>query len=414
MESSAPASQPASSAPASAASSEQPAAEPVTIEFWHTYGEGEDKVFMEEVLPAFYAQYPNITVNATRMPTENLKQQVITAIVGGAAPDLMRMDIIWVAEFADQKALVALDDMPNFEEIKAGLFPGPMQTNFYDGKYYGVPLDTNTKVNIYNKAELEALGAAAPPTTIDEFVALARKAKEKNKTLITIGGTDSWNMPPFFWTLGGRFTDDEFKNAEGFFNGPDSVKAMETILAWHKEGLLSPPILAGEPGTWDGLDSGQYVSINDGPWYFGIKGDAVKETMIPAKMPSGPDGKSHSIVGGQDLVMFAGSKQQEAAWVFSRFLLTEDIQKLMAVKAGVMPTNMNAANSEEMKGIYYMPAYVAELETALPRTPSAQWGEIEVLIGEAFEKIMREASPVKEALDEAAARIDALLKQKNL
>ncbi|WP_256759932.1 extracellular solute-binding protein [Cohnella sp. WQ 127256] len=398
-------------------SSTEPEPEPakqVTIEFWHAYGEGEEKVLLDEVIPSFTEKYPNIKINPTRMPTENLKQQVITAVVGGVAPDVMRMDLIWVAEFADQKALLPLDKMFEFDTIKAELFPGPMQTNYYDGQYYGVPLDTNTKVNIYNKAEMNALGTTEPPRTIDEFVELARKAKAAEKTLITIGGTNNWDMLPWFWTLGGRITDDTFQNAEGFFNSEASVKAMETVLSWYDEGLISPPILGGEPGTWEGLEQGKYVSINDGPWFFGIKGEAVKDVMIPAKMPYGPDGESHSIVGGQDMVMFAGAKNPDEAWTFTQFMLSEEIQTLMAVKAGVMPTNMKSAKSEQLQGVYYLPAYVAELETAFARTPSAQWGQIEVLIGDAFEKIIRKASPVKEALDQAAKEIDVLLKQKNL
>src|SRR5690606_4844383 len=147
--------------------------------------------------------------------------------------------------------------------------------------------------------------------------------KNNGKFGITIGGVDAWNMLPWFWTLGGRVTDDEFKQASGYINSADSIAALERIIEWNEEGLLAPPILAGQPGTWEGLrgDEGMeasYMMINEGPWFFGILGDSVADTMIPAKMPNGPDGQSHSVIGGQNLVLFKGAKQPDAAWIFSQ------------------------------------------------------------------------------------------------
>ena len=80
-------------------------------------------------------------------------------------------------------------------------------------------------------------------------------------------------------------------NATGFINSPESIKALETIVSWNADKLLAPPILGGAPGTWEGLrgDKGvaaNYMMITDGPWFFSILGDAVKDTMIPALHPN--------------------------------------------------------------------------------------------------------------------------------
>jgi multiple sugar transport system substrate-binding protein len=401
----------------SASESEAKKEEPVTVEFWHAFGEGEEKVLLEEVLPKFNEKYAHITIKATRMPTENLEQQVLTAAAGGAVPDLMRMDNTWIARMAKEGALQPVNDFPGFEEIKARSFEGPMSTNFYDGQYYGVPLDTNTKIAVYNKELLAEAGASEPPKTIEEIVALAKVLKGKDKFGMTIGGPDAWNMPPWFWTLGGVITDENYTTASGFLNGDASVKALETIVSWNDEGLLAPPILGGQPGTWEGLRGEEgipatYMMINEGPWFFGILGDDVKDTMIPAKMPNGPDGKSHSVIGGQDLVFFNGAKQPEAAWAFAQFLLSDEIQTLLAVKTGAIPAIKNAANAEELKSIYYFDEYVAEMETAYARTPSANWNEISDIFGKAFESALRKEAAPKDALDKAAKEIDVLLQKK--
>lgn len=395
--------------------------EPVTIEFWHTYSEdadkgtGENPFFMKEIIPAFEKAHPNIKIKATKMPNENLDQQVLTAAAGGSAPDVMRMDLTWVANFAKLKALQPLDSFPGFDQIKGEVFEGPLSSNLYNSEYYGLPLNTNTKVGIYNKEILTEGGATEPPKTIDELVQLAKNLKAKGKFGITIGGTSTWDFLPWFWTLGGKVTNDEFTKASGFLNSPESIKAMETVVGWNDEGLLAPTITGGQPSTWDGLrdqDGGEkakYMMINDGPWFFSIFGDAVKDKMIPAVMPAGPDGKSHSVVGGEDIVMFKGAKHPEEAWEFIQFMLSEEIQVKLA-SAGLIPTNKNAAQNPELStNAYYLTSYVQELETANTRTPSANWNKISDRLGLAFDLIIKKQASAKDELDKAAAEVDALL-----
>jgi multiple sugar transport system substrate-binding protein len=349
------------------------------------------------------------------MPSENLDTQVLTAVAGGAAPDVMRMDNTWIPRFAKEGALQSVEGFPDFQKIVTDSFKAPMDTNLYNGKYYGVPLDTNTKIAIYNKDLLQKAGAAEPPKTIDELVALAKKLKSQGKFFgMTIGGPDTWNFSPWFWTLGGKYTDDKYTTATGYINSSESIKALETIVSWNNDGLLAPPILGGQPGTWEGLrgDKGaapNYMMINDGPWFFGILGDAVKDKMIPAKMPAGPDGKSHSVIGGQDMVIFKGAKHPKEAWIFTQFMLSEEIQLVLTLKTGAVPTNMNAAKSDQLKTVYYLQPYLDELQTAYARTPSAKANEIGDVAGKAFESVLRKKSDAKTALDKAAKDIDALL-----
>ena len=105
------------------------------LTFWHTYSEGEEKVFLEQVLPAFEAANPDIKVNPIRMPYEGLNQQIITAAAGETAPDLVRMDITWVGQFAKLGALLPIDEMEGCDEVLADALPGPMATTVYRGNH---------------------------------------------------------------------------------------------------------------------------------------------------------------------------------------------------------------------------------------------------------------------------------------
>lgn len=394
-------------------------ADPVTVEFWHAYGEGEDKVLQEKVIPKFEQDHPNIKIKATRMPTENLDQQVLTAAAGGTPPDVMRMDLTWVPNMAKQGVLQTVESFPGFKDIMNASFKGPMDSNLYNGKYYGVPLDTNTKVAIYNLELLQKAGASEPPKTMDDLAKLARSIKASGKySGITIGGVDVWNISPWFWTLGGTYTDQNYTKATGYLNSDASVKALDTIVGWYKEGLLAPPILGGQPGTWEGLrgDKGaapQYMMINDGPWFYSIIGDKdTKGKMIPAIMPTGPDGKSHSVVGGEDMVVFKGAKHPKEAWEFVQYMTSVDTQVLIAKETGQMPTIMKAADAPELKDVWYLQTYVDQLKTAYTRTPSPNANKINDAIQAAFESVIRGKAATKDALDKAAQQVDTLLSEK--
>lgn len=393
----------------------------VTIEYWHTYSDTEEKLLNEQIKPLFEKENPGIELKLTRMPYENLKQQVITAVAGDSAPDLMRMDIVWVPEFANMGALLNVGKLDGFNELKPNLFESPLATTYLKNDkgegYYGLPVNTNTKIAIYNKAILNDIGMKEAPKTIKELEEYAKAAKAKGKKGgITIGGNYPWATIPYFYTLGGKFTNDDYTKVEGYLNGPESVKALETIVRWNKEGLISPPILGGEPSSWDGMKNNDYLMIDDGPWFFSLlmaeKDSKFKpiEDTVRAVMPTG-DGGSRSVVGGEDLVIFSSSKHPKEAWTFAKWMLGEEPQKIMAT-LGLIPANKKAASDPKVMETPFIKEYVEQLKTAVARTPIPQFGEMDTIISLDFEKAMRGELKPKEALDDAAKQIEAVLKKK--
>ncbi len=376
------------------------------ITFWHTYSEGEEKVFLEQVVPAFETAHPDVKINAIRMPYEGLNQQIITAVAGNTAPDLVRMDITWVAQFAKLGALKALDEMDGFQEILGDALPGPMATTLYKGLHYGLPMNTNTTTGVFNLERLKELGFDAPPTTLEELLGAADLAEPQNeKWLFAVQGSFNWAMLPFIWTLGGSITDDAYTTATGYLNGEATVKALETVKSWYDNQLIGACILGEEPATWGGIENGNYAMVVEGPWFYSA--GETKPNLPSATIPA-VDGRSISIVGGEDLVMLKGTKNAEAAWTFMRFMMTAEAQ-LPMVSAGMIPTMAALLDQVDISGSPWMEAYLEQLKTAMPRTPSAEWPSIEEILNLTFESILRGAVSAQEGLDSAAAQIDVLL-----
>ena len=383
-----------------------------TVVFWNGYGADGDEIttFRNEVLPAFQAAYPNVSVETQEIPYNDLRQKLVTGIAGGVLPDVLRSDIVWVPEFADQGALLALDEeMPDFAELADQVFPGPLSTNKWGDHYYGLPLDTNTRIIFTNDAVLEAAGVTETPTTVEDFEAALMMVQENLGPDVygyAEGGTGGWNILPWIWSFGGAVTDADLTTASGYLNGEGSVAAITKLKEWLDAGLMSPSILGGGTGTSDQFGNGQTATVLEGPWMPGIFNNQFPELGFGyTPVPAGPGG-SQSVVGGEDIVVFSTTANKEAALAFVRHMLSEDTQIAMG-KVGQMPVLSSLVGNADLPDFY--PTFMEQLENGNARTPVPTWPKIDEAIGNAVLKALRGDMEVQAALDEAASIVDGLL-----
>ncbi len=394
---------------ATEAPTEAPVVEPVTVQYWHTHSDAE-AAQLDQVIAAFEAANPGITVESTRYAYSDYKTALLTAISSGAVPDAARLDIAWVSEFADQGALTQLDgNLPDFEAIIADTFPGPLSTNVWQDHYYGMPLDTNTQVLLWNKSVFEAAGLTAAPTTMEEFATVACQLTDAAKKSYGYaeGGTYFWAPAPVFYAMGGKVTDEKITTATGYVNGADSVAAFTMLKDLYDQGCLSPNLLGGGIATDAGHAEGTYAMIIDGPWMVDIyKGNYPNFEVNFAPIPSGPQGNTSSVVGGEDVVVLADSQNQEAAMKWAAYLLSPDAQKMMAA-VGQMPVLASLVGDPAMPA--YFAVFQEQLKTAQARVPHPKWSDMDNAINNAYQRMLKGDQTPQEALDQAATEIDALL-----
>lgn len=399
-------------APTEAPAVEEPAAapEPTVVTYWHTMSDPETAK-LDEVVAAFEAVNPGITVETTRFAYDDFKPALLTSLAGEEAPDTARMDIAWVPEFADLGALMQLDGtLPGFDEIAANVFAGPLSTNAWQGNYYGLPQNTNTQVLLWNSGVFEEAGLAEPPQTMAEFATMACELSSGEEQYgYALGGTYFWAPAPIFYSMGGKVVDEGITTASGFVNGPESVAAFTMLTDLFKQGCISPNVLGGGIGTADGHATGLYAMIIDGPWMVDIyKGNYPDFEVNFAPIPSGPDGTTSSVVGGEDVVIFDGSANSDAAMAWAAFLLSPEAQKMMA-EVGVIPTRSDLIGDPDLPE--YFGVFLEQLQTAQARVPHPQWSDMDNAINNAFQRMLREEQTPQEALDQAADEINALLAQ---
>lgn len=389
------------------------ASSPVTLTFWGTYGNGGNKAqtdVLNQLIPQFEKAHPTIKVNYVDVPYDSLLQKLTTGAAGGQLPDLVRSDIIWVPKFASLGVFAQLDGkMPNFDALAQATYPGTLSTNKWQGHYYGLPLDTNTRVLISNQQALTAAGISAPPATFADLQADAPKLAAKHVSVFADSGLGGWNILPWIWSGGGEISDPNLTTATGYLNGPQSVAAVQMLVDLYKQGAI-PNLLVGNKGavqTQDGLPKANYADILDGPWMQGIwqaQYASFKPTYTP--VPAGPGG-SISVVGGEDIVMTSSSQHQAAAEQFIAFTQSPAFQLAMA-KTGQMSV-VSADDAQEASDSPALAPYIKQLQTAKSRPAVPDEPQIDTALQDDLTPAFEGKTTVQAALDKAAHDIDPLL-----
>jgi multiple sugar transport system substrate-binding protein len=308
-----------------------------TITFWHAYATNAASPELQRltkiVIPRFEKLNPDVRVVQVPFEYGSLQQKLTTSTAGGTLPDVIRSDIAWVPQYAKLGVFAPLDkSLPGFKALAKVTYPGSLATNYYKGHYYGLPLDTNTRVEMYNAQALASAGINSPPTTFAELRAAAPKLKAKGIYAFADGGTGGWNVLPWIWSGGGALTNATFTQATGYLNSAKTIAAVDLLVDLYKAGAI-PSLMTGDQGatgTEDGLATGKYATILDGPWMFPIFRSAYPNFQLKTAMvPAGPGG-SVSVVGGEDIVMTQQSKHKQATGQFIKFMLSPWAQTQMA------------------------------------------------------------------------------------
>ena len=383
----------------------------VTITFWHSYSADSEVPSDQDGDPGVRGRHPGITVKSDYSPYDDLYQKLLTGVAAGELPDVVRSDIVW-GRVRRSSACFGRSTArsPTSRRCRQATFPGNLSTNFYQGHYYGLPLDTNTRIMYANQAAFASAGITTLPATFADLVADAPKLKAKGIDLYGEGGTGGWNILPWIWSNGGALTNDDYSTSTGYINGPASVQAVQMLANLYKAGSIPNIILGAQGGvaTSDGLPKANYAMILDGPWMNPIwAGSYPNFKPVEAPVPAGAAG-SISVVGGEDINMLSTTKHKDAVEKFISFMLSPAAQ-LDMTQVGQLSVRQDLRSQVTQIQPYYA-QFLTQLATAKARTPVANYPKIDTVLSTQFAKAISGQEPVQKAMDEAAAQIDPLLK----
>jgi multiple sugar transport system substrate-binding protein len=384
----------------------------VTLQYWNTYNkaDAEGRTMSNIIIPRFEKLNPGIKVVSTYVLYADLLPKFIATSAAGDPPDVLRSDIAWVAQLAQQGLAVNVGKLKGFAAIKAAALPGPLATTEVNGKYYAFVCDTNTQALYWNKALFAAAGLTGPPTTLDQLYADAATLTVPSKQQYGLGvdGTDIWNMAPYIWSMGGSFTNANYTTASGYMDSPATVTAVTTLVNLLKAGDIGSDFQGGASAVSGetGFPKNEYAMYIDGPWAVPTYNGENFSGYGIAPFPSGSGG-SVSTVGGEDNMVAAEGHHIADAEKFAEFLDSPFAQDEMARQGDMSAMKTDA--TAEVKNTPYYSVFTKQLLTARIRANSPGYSQLDADWSAAIGKILAGDETVQAGLTAAAQAADTAL-----
>lgn len=168
----------------STGTSGQPA---VTLKFFHWLTD--TGTVVADIMKRFHAEYPNITVQVSLLPTDQYETVLKARLAGGDAPDVF--GVFPGAKFYPYAKAGYLADLSH-EPWVPRVLPGAKRVTMYtDGKVYSLPMDENAIGVVYNKQIFSQHGLTVPTNWAD-FLTLCEKLKSAGVTPLALGIKDQW------------------------------------------------------------------------------------------------------------------------------------------------------------------------------------------------------------------------------
>lgn len=163
-----------------------------------------------------------IKFNALGKDADTQRQQLVRRLAAkDSSIDLMSMDVVWTAEFAQAKWVKAWP-AAQAAKIKQGTLAGPYDTATYKGRLYAAPANSNTQLLWYRKDLVKN-----PPKTWDALIDTASKMKKGGK--IEIQGASYEGLTVWFNALVASAGGQILKNPTTPGFGPSSATAAGII-----------------------------------------------------------------------------------------------------------------------------------------------------------------------------------------
>lgn len=346
------------------AGTEEPAyvTEPITIELWHTRGEGKNGDEMERVVEEFNKNNSyGITVESTYIGAyDETLSKAVTAIGAGDNPTLVLLaatpgvDTLASMDcLADLTPYIERDnfDLDNINDA----FTYKM---YYNDEIISMPYVRSCTVILYNKDLFDKAGISEIPTDWTEFTEACKTVTEKTGSYGFVTTPDAtYYQNTWLRSMGGDgILSKDGKGANCLDDG-----TMETLLTDWLDGVNDGWMMQYDPANADAVkeafSSGKVAAMSVSSGSLTTYIDVAKEagiTLGAASMP-GYSGKTTAEIGGGNIAIIknnSNDQQIAAAWEFIKFLLEDENVATNAINTGYLPITNSSIQTEDIKNLW--------------------------------------------------------------
>jgi ABC-type glycerol-3-phosphate transport system substrate-binding protein len=370
---------------------------------------------LKNIIRAFEAENPGISIKLTEVPFPGLFETIDTTLASGApVMDVFSADAPLVPKYAAAGAILPLDELYP-EDARADFLPGSLAEALWDGKFYAPPQVSSSQGVYVNRALFEAAGIDLPSTdpaerlTWAEIRDLANQLTVRDGDVTTQWGllieqsTAPYQLYPLIQSLGGEVISPDGSTIDGYMNSPAAIEAMTFYQDLYCTDGVSP-----QEGVPEGFASGKVAMMLGGAWY--VSGFNADETLDWQMTPHPffedvvtPTGSFHVAVNGN-------TEHPAEAAAFIDFLTSAAQSTAIFEQSNEIPARRSIYEALPDKfAVHPNEIFAYELaNTAVARPRTAAYGAMDSELRGAFQSIIS-CADVETTLNDAVSRIDPLL-----
>jgi trehalose/maltose transport system substrate-binding protein len=334
--------------------------------------------------------------------TEVRNQFIQRAQAKSADCDALQADIIWIAEFAQQKWIL---DMTDYVTARKGEFIDSTMSSYdYDGKLWGLPQVTGAGL-LYRRTDQ----VPDEPASWQDMYAQAAKHDGFAYQGAPYEGL-TCNFIELSSAAGGRIVSDDGKKAE--FDSPENLKALKFMVDGMKSGaavkaartyMEEPARLAFEQGKATFMRNWSYA------YALGKKAPKVKDHLAVSPLPAF-DGKRGGVLGGNGPVLSSFGKNPKGALLFIDYWTSEETLKRDAAKYALPPTMPQLYDDASVKKtLPYAAQLRSAVEAATSRPVSPVYSQISQAVYTNVNKALAGSMSPEDALKTGQGQIEKAL-----
>jgi multiple sugar transport system substrate-binding protein len=316
--------------------------------------------------------------------------------------DIFFSDVIWTAEFAQQKWLL---DMTKYIQPRQSEFiPSTLETIHYNGKYFGVPQATDSAFIYYRADKVSSV-----PQT---WQALYSAAKSKGGIVYQGASYEGLTCDylELAFAAGGKVLSPDGKKSA--INSPENLKALQFMVGGVKSGVAPKAVTTYmEEESRRAFESGKPAFMRNWPYAYALgnqKGSKTKGKFKVAPFPTFEGAGKAGILGGHNLVISTFSKNPKGAVKLIDFLTSPDIEKMYAAKYSIAPV-LNATYDDP--SVQKALPFAAELKQAVTQAKSRPVSPVYPQISQAIYKNVNKALAGQMSPQDALKTADAQINQ---
>lgn len=381
---------------------------------------GSQEAAFAELIAAFEAEHPGVTIEYQAIPYDQFMQTLTTRVVGGEAPDMAYLLDRWANALAGQGRLMDLTGEVDEAYVEAVL-PFHWSQFTQDGAQIGVPITFNIQSLVVNEDALEEAGVAIPQTfeeawSWDDLVEVGRDLKEAGVTPFAFAhwpNSTPSRLSQYLVAEGGSVLSDDLSAPN--LDNETTRELLAEIAATYEEGLVPPDNWTTPSEIWPLFLAGEVAIQVAG-------GNFSKSSIDQAEVPFE---WTYSIMPttlgtANPMVVFEDTEHPEIALDFVRYMTTPEAMLIFAEHTAYLPARqdipeaeleaafgedagkMKLLMEEQTKGI--TPVILGEMS-------SPAWSEIDMFLRGKLEELSLGLIDAEAFVSESEPEIERILAQ---